>query len=67
MKVEVKKYRSTHAYEKDSAKRLSSGWIQESPDARPKKFSLLTGFLANKGITWVKDGVVVRPHLAEAR
>ena len=59
MKVEVKKYRSTRAYEKDAAKRLSSGWLLESPETRTKKFSFLTGFLTNRGITWVKDGIIV--------
>jgi hypothetical protein len=59
MRVEVKKYRSTHAYEQDAAKRLSNGWVLESPDTCTKKFSFLTGFFTNKGITWVKDGIIV--------
>ena len=53
MKVEVKTYKSAKDYEKDAAKMLARGWEIQGNSTRTKKWSPLTGFFTNKGITTV--------------
>jgi len=58
--VEVKKYTSEHEFEKDAEKMIKRGWHLEGQSTRTKKWSPMTGFFTNKGITtvtWIKGAI----------